>query len=108
MCVCTEGQAVCKAMRTKYIEVSAALNHRTDELLVGIISQLRLASKRRQQLRLAKGGRVSGIGRSGAGGGGGGGGSPKIKNMKTAAKMVRDLFRLKPLSAKSYGDLLTM
>ena len=37
-----EGKAAAMRFRCKYIEVSAMFNHRLDELLVGIIKQMRL------------------------------------------------------------------
>lgn len=37
-----EGKAAAMRFRCKYIEVSAVFNHRLDELLVGIIKQMRL------------------------------------------------------------------
>jgi len=44
MCVCVraEGRAMCEAMHCKYSLVSAALNHRVDDLLVGLVHQIRL------------------------------------------------------------------
>jgi len=33
---------MCRAMRCKYIQVSAALNHHVDDLLVGLVHQIRL------------------------------------------------------------------
>lgn len=37
-----EARAVAKQYECKYTETSAALNHHVDELLVGILSQIRL------------------------------------------------------------------
>ena len=42
---------LCEARDCKYIEVSAALNHKVDELLVGIVSQIRLNPKRSERRR---------------------------------------------------------
>ena len=36
---------------SKYIEVSAVLNHKVDELLVGIVSQIRLNPRRVERRR---------------------------------------------------------
>jgi len=40
--VVTEGKAAAVRFRCKYTEVSATFNHKLDELLVGIIKQMRL------------------------------------------------------------------
>jgi len=45
----TEGKSACAWLDCKYIEVSASLNHRVDELLVGIVRQIRLNKKRNEQ-----------------------------------------------------------
>ena len=37
-----EGKAAAMRFRCKYIEVSSMFNHKLDELLVGIIKQMRL------------------------------------------------------------------
>lgn len=39
--ICSEATCACNLMNCKYIEVSASLNHRVDELLVGIVRQIR-------------------------------------------------------------------
>ena len=44
---------MCSHSRCKYIEVSAGLNHRVDDLLVGIVSQVRLNDERREILMQA-------------------------------------------------------
>jgi len=41
-----EAHAMCAEYNTKYIELSAALNHKVDELLVGAVRQIRLNPKR--------------------------------------------------------------
>ena len=46
-----EAKDVCTAHRGKYIELSAALNHKVDDLLVGIVTQIRLGPKRLERLR---------------------------------------------------------
>ena len=38
----SEARSVAKQYNCKYIETSAALNHHVDELLVGILSQIRI------------------------------------------------------------------
>ena len=45
MTFCTEGKCACTWLDCGHIEVSASLNHRVDELLVGIVRQIRLARK---------------------------------------------------------------
>jgi len=45
MCV-TEAADACQLRRCKYVEVSAALGHRVDELLVGITKQIQLMTRR--------------------------------------------------------------
>ena len=42
MCSIAEGRAAADSFDCKYIETSAALNHRIDELLVGIHKQIML------------------------------------------------------------------
>jgi len=42
----TEAADACQLRRCKYAEVSAALGHRVDELLVGIAKQIQLLSRR--------------------------------------------------------------
>lgn len=51
----SEAFDLCAEFSSKFVEVSAALNHKVDELLVGIVSQTRLNAKRRQ--RLSSGGK---------------------------------------------------
>ena len=41
-----EGRSAAKTYDCKYIEVSAAIDHRIDELLVGILKQIRLIKER--------------------------------------------------------------
>ena len=47
----TEGQACAEKHRCKFIEVSTVLNYKLDELLVGIVTQVRL--KRQATSRMA-------------------------------------------------------
>ena len=42
VCCHTEARWMCRAMRCKYIQVSAALNHHVDDLLAGLVHQIRL------------------------------------------------------------------
>ena len=42
ICAVAEARLVATTFDCKYVETSAALNHYVDELLVGIISQIRL------------------------------------------------------------------
>lgn len=46
LCMRADAKCACKLMQCKYIEVSASLNHRVDELLVGIVRQIRLSRQR--------------------------------------------------------------
>jgi len=46
MC-CAEGKSLAKTYGSKYMEVSAILNHRVDELLVSSLKQIRLCVGRR-------------------------------------------------------------
>ena len=51
--VFSEAVALCKKYNSKFIEVSCALNHQVDEMLVGLVTQIRLHKKRlRRQRRL--------------------------------------------------------
>ena len=45
----SEGKDAAKEFECKYTEVSALLNHKVDELLVGILRQIRLKSKRKKK-----------------------------------------------------------
>ena len=45
---CIEARSVCRSLRCKYIQVSAALNHHVDDLLVGLVQQIRLNPDRMQ------------------------------------------------------------
>ncbi|XP_023232756.1 GTP-binding protein GEM-like [Centruroides sculpturatus] len=49
-----EGRTLANRYDTKYIETSALLNHNVDELLVGIVSQIRLKAKQ-QRLSVSRG-----------------------------------------------------
>lgn len=49
-----DGRASCYSTGAKYIEVSAVLNHCVDELLVGIVKQIRLNVKRLDKKGLKK------------------------------------------------------
>lgn len=44
--IVSEGRSAAKTYDCKYIEVSAAIDHRIDELLVGILKQIRLIKER--------------------------------------------------------------
>ncbi|ESN94196.1 hypothetical protein HELRODRAFT_163986 [Helobdella robusta] len=43
----SDSRETCNALGCKFIEVSAGLNHKLDELLVGIVYQVRLNAKRK-------------------------------------------------------------
>jgi len=44
-----EGKALANDHGCKYTEVSAILNHKVDDLLVGIVKQIRLSADQRRQ-----------------------------------------------------------
>lgn len=52
----TDAMDVCTRYSAKFIEVSAALNHKVDELLIGIVNQIRLNPNRRQSYESEGGG----------------------------------------------------
>ena len=75
MCCVAEGKAAAEEHECKYIEVSAAIDHKIDELLVGILKQIRLikeqrnvAARRRDERRASRG-----LGAAAAAGAGGSG-----------------------------------
>ena len=48
-CNLSEGKARAEQHDCKYIEVSAVLNHKVDDLLVGVLKQIRLTPERQKQ-----------------------------------------------------------
>ena len=44
-----EGKAAANTYESKYAEVSAAIDHKTDELLVGILKQIRLLQAKKRK-----------------------------------------------------------
>jgi len=70
---CVEGVSTATKRHCKFVEVSALLDHKVDDLLVGIVRQIRLRQTRRDDppppLATAD---------PGGGGGGGGGGSRRL------------------------------
>lgn len=46
----TEGKSIACSYECKFIETSAAINHNVDELLVGMVSQIRLKSRQKEEL----------------------------------------------------------
>ena len=42
---------MCKSYQSKFIEISCALNHQVDEMLVGLVTQIRLNKKRLRRQR---------------------------------------------------------
>ena len=79
VCCVVEGKAAAEEHECKYIEVSAAIDHKIDELLVGILKQIRLikeqrnvAARRRDERRASRG-LGAAAAAAGAGGSGGGG-----------------------------------
>jgi hypothetical protein len=58
----SEGKALAASRDSKFIETSSGIQHNVDELLVGILKQIRLREsreKKRQLRRGSKGGRSS-------------------------------------------------
>lgn len=47
----TDGKTMATRYDVKYIEVSAVLNHKIDDLLAGILQQIRLKEKRLNKIR---------------------------------------------------------
>lgn len=45
----TEGRSLAKEMGCKFIETSVAINHQVDELLVGILTQIRMKQKQAEK-----------------------------------------------------------
>lgn len=45
----TDGKCLACTFRVKYIEISVGINHNVDELLVGILTQIRLKKKHVEQ-----------------------------------------------------------
>jgi len=45
---CSEGKCLANESSCKYTEVSAILNHKVDDLLVGIVKQIRLSVEQRR------------------------------------------------------------
>jgi len=54
--VITDGKSLAKSYGSKYMEVSAILNHKVDDLLVSALKQIRLCSGRRRRQRTADAG----------------------------------------------------
>ncbi|KAK3851156.1 hypothetical protein Pcinc_042173 [Petrolisthes cinctipes] len=79
-----EGRTLAKTYECKFIEVSAGFDHNVDELLVGILTQIRL---KQQANTWGGGGGVEGS--DGLGGGLGGGGSTGAGLFTTAATAGR-------------------
>ena len=115
----TDGKNVAARRHCKFIEVSALLDHRMDELLVGITRQIRLRKARpgpgggTAPLAAGAGRRRSRPGDRHPGGGGGGGGgadsdadSPAGCLQRAAVAAFRKLFRRRgPVEATSCDDL---
>lgn len=49
MCLFADGRNLATKRRCKFIEVSALLDHKVDDLLVGIIRQIRIKKKLAEQ-----------------------------------------------------------
>ena len=84
-----EAREVCTECNAKYIELSAALNHKVDELLVGIARQIRLNPKRQARARKHRDGR----GREGS------------IVAKSAKGLMEKIFRNKQIVSKSCDNL---
>jgi hypothetical protein len=54
VCLPAEAKAVAARYRCKFVEVSAVLNYKIDELLVGVVTQIRL-KRRRYRNEIASG-----------------------------------------------------
>jgi len=57
-----EGKSLAKSYSSKYMEVSAILNHKVDDLLVSTLKQIRLCSGGSGGRRLAENGQPSSLG----------------------------------------------
>ena len=113
----TDGKNVAARRHCKFIEVSALLDHRMDELLVGITRQIRLRKARpgpggggTASLAAGTGRRRSRPGDRHPGGGGGGADSdadaPAGCLQRAAVAAFRKLFRRRgPVEATSCDDL---
>ena len=44
-----EGKSIAYSYECKFIETSAAINHNVDELLVGVVSQIKLKTKQKEE-----------------------------------------------------------
>ena len=108
---------------SKYVEVSAALNHKVDELLVGLVRQIRLNPERRDKhTRIAEdpvfvstgsyaSHTTNGNSSSTTGGGGGAAAAvgSKDAHCPTMAKgLLHKLFKKHTLSSKSCDNLLVL
>ena len=90
----TEGKDACMKSDSKYIEVSAALNHKVDELLVGLVSQIRLNPERNK--RMSEPSDVRFV-------------AEKDSTCPSMAKgLLNRLFRKKTLASKSCDNLLIL
>ena len=88
-----EALALCKKYDSKFIEVSCAINHQIDEMLVGIVTQIRLNKKRRR----------SRFSRRASDGGDGG-----LTCMDALSSMLETMFGPKKQTANEYDNLLVL
>eukprot|EP00914_Ancora_sagittata_P022888 GHVO01045410.1.p1 GENE.GHVO01045410.1~~GHVO01045410.1.p1 ORF type:complete len:116 (+),score=9.70 GHVO01045410.1:313-660(+) len=51
MVIFTDGKTMATRYDVKYIEVSAVLNHKVDDLLAGVLKQIRLKERRMHKLQ---------------------------------------------------------
>lgn len=76
----TEGKSLAQSRDSKFIETSSGIQHNVDELLVGILKQIRLKETRDKKAAATA---AAAAANGGGAGGGGGGGSGKMRNSRT-------------------------
>ena len=89
----------------KYAETSAALNHNVDELLVGILTQIRLKSAERARFGASGAGRKRGAGRRGLSVMSGGGAVTRRKSAGVRVRGILDKMLGGDSKSKSCDDL---
>lgn len=91
-----DGKSLAAKRHCKFIEVSALLNHKTDDLLVGITRQIRL---RKARTTSAHGGGPNGNSPDNGG--------PVGCLQRAAMEAFRKLFKRRPIESTSCDDLFT-
>ena len=99
----TEGKALAQANDGKYIEVSAILNHKVDDLLVGMLKQIRLSQER--QRKASKKRRQSNVDEAAMMSDKGSGSGSCIRN--SPGMFAKLLGATRKMSSKSCENLLT-